>query len=80
MLLGGSTNTIIQTVAEDRMRGRVISFYTMGFIGMMPWGSLLLGTIASHFGVSAAITIGGIVCICGAAFVWRGLDKRPASA
>ena len=46
MLLGGATNTIIQTVAREDMRGRAVSFYAMGFMGMMPWGSLLLGWVA----------------------------------
>jgi len=76
MLLGGSTNTIIQTVAEDRMRGRVVAFYTMGFIGMMPWGSLLLGSIAGHLGVSAAITIGGCMCIVAAIGAYFDKAKR----
>ncbi len=39
MLLGGSTNTILQTVSADHMRGRVLAFYAMAFMGMMPWGS-----------------------------------------
>ena len=71
MLLGGSTNTIVQTVADDRMRGRVVAFYVMAFIGMMPWGSLLLGAIASRIGVADAVTIGGAVCMMGALVAWR---------
>ena len=74
MLLGGSTNTIIQTVAHDHFRGRVVSFYTMSFMGMMPWGALMLGWIASHAGVGEAVTIGGSVVIAAAlaAFYARG--------
>ena len=52
MLLGGTTNTIIQIVAGEEFRGRVISHYTQSFMGMMPWGSLLLGWVATRFGVS----------------------------
>lgn len=74
MLLGGSTNTIIQTVASEHMRGRVVAFYAMGFMGMMPWGSLLLGWIGSLIGVSDAVTIGGAVCILAAIGAW--LDRR----
>lgn len=70
LLLGASTNTILQTVADDRFRGRVISFYTMSFVGMIPWGSLILGTVASHIGVGHAITIGGALCMLGAAGAW----------
>jgi MFS family permease len=74
MLLGGSTNTIIQTVASDHMRGRVVSFYTMGFMGMMPWGSLILGWIGERLGVGGAVTIGGIICIVAAFGGW--FDRR----
>jgi len=77
MLLGGSTNTIIQTVSSEHMRGRVVSFYAMGFMGMMPWGSLLLGWIGSLIGVSDAVTIGGAVCILAALGAW--LDRRGSN-
>jgi MFS family permease len=76
MLLGGSTNTIIQTATDDRMRGRVVAFYAMSFMGMMPWGSLLLGAIASRIGVADAVTIGGAVCVLGAVGAWFDW-KRP---
>jgi predicted MFS family arabinose efflux permease len=83
MLLGGSTNTIIQTVASDHMRGRVVAFYAMFFMGMMPWGSLLLGWIGEHFGVTDAISIGGLCVIASAAlawFNWRETRPHPAPA
>src|SRR6201999_2760987 len=63
MLLGGSTNTIIQLLARDDMRGRVVAFYAMSFMGMMPWGSLILGWIAEKVGTSWAVTVGGTVCM-----------------
>jgi MFS family permease len=73
MLLGGTTNTIIQLVAQERFRGRVISHYTQSFMGMMPWGALMLGAVAARFGVTDAISFGGIVVIASAAaaFVMR---------
>ncbi|HJW41214.1 MAG TPA: MFS transporter [Rhizomicrobium sp.] len=73
MLLGGTTNTIIQIVAQERFRGRVISHYTQSFMGMMPWGALLLGWLASRLGVTDAISIGGIIVVAsaGLAFVGR---------
>jgi MFS family permease len=73
MLLGGTTNTIIQMVAAEHFRGRVISHYTQSFMGMMPWGSLILGALASRFGVTDAITVGGTMVLLSAvfAFVWR---------
>ncbi|MGH6827849.1 MAG: MFS transporter [Rhizomicrobium sp.] len=74
MLLGGSTNSIIQLLSRDDMRGRVVAFYAMGFLGMMPWGALLLGWIAQHAGTGRAVTIGGTICILAALFAWY--DRR----
>jgi MFS family permease len=79
MLLGGTTNTIIQTLAGEEFRGRVISHYTQSFMGMMPWGSLLLGLMAARFGVADAVTFGGLVVIASAALAWfqrRGQEWR----
>jgi MFS family permease len=70
MLLGGTTNTVIQVAAGERFRGRVISHYTQAFMGMMPWGSLLLGWVATRFGVDAAVTYGGLVVIASAGIAW----------
>ncbi len=85
MLLGGTTNTIIQMVSAERYRGRVISHYTQCFMGMMPWGSLLLGTLASRFGVSNAVTLGALVVIASAVLAYfsrRGtlwsMEQAPA--
>jgi MFS family permease len=76
MLLGGSTSTLIQTLAREDMRGRVVALYAMGFMGMMPWGSLLLGWVAGYAGVSATVTLGGCLCILGAMTAW--LDHRAS--
>lgn len=80
MLLGGSTNTIIQTVASEKMRGRVVAFYAMFFMGMMPWGSLLLGWVADHFGVTDAISLGGMCVMGSAAFAWFSRARAMAPA
>ena len=77
MLLGGSTNTIIQTVSEDHMRGRVVSFYAMGFMGMMPWGSLLLGWLGGRIGVGQSVAVGGSVCILAAIVAY--LNREPGA-
>ena len=81
MLLGGTTNTIIQMTADENFRGRVISHYTQCFLGMMPWGSLMLGAIAGHLGVANAVTIGGCVVIAAAsvAYFRRGGVFQPSS-
>jgi MFS family permease len=68
-----SSNTVLQTIVDDDKRGRVMSFYTMAFIGTAPFGSLILGTLAHRLGVSWAIAIGGVACILAAASFGRSL-------
>ena len=62
-----SSNTILQTIVDDSKRGRVMSFYTMAFMGTAPFGSLIAGTMASRFGVSFTLAAGGAVCVLGSA-------------
>ncbi len=61
-----ASNTIVQTIIEEDMRGRVMSFYAMAFAGTMPFGSLYAGSLASAVGAPLTLTISGIVCIAGA--------------
>ena len=56
-----ASNTILQTIADDDKRGRVMSFYTMAFIGTAPIGSLLAGILASAIGASNTLIVGGSV-------------------
>jgi MFS family permease len=63
-----SSNILLQTLADESMRGRVMSIYTMAFLGMTPFGSLVMGSVASHMGVSATLMVGGCLCILGATF------------
>jgi predicted MFS family arabinose efflux permease len=63
-----STNTILQTIVSEDLRGRVMSFYTMAFLGTAPLGSLLAGVVAERIGASPTILLGGIACV--AAGVW----------
>jgi MFS family permease len=70
MLLGGTTNTLIQILAGERYRGRVISHYTQSFMGMMPWGALLLGWAATRFGITEAVSFGGLVVIASGVLAW----------
>ncbi|MBI5143494.1 MAG: MFS transporter [Candidatus Omnitrophica bacterium] len=60
-----SSNTILQVIVEDDKRGRVMSLYTMAFIGMVPFGSLLAGSLASSIGAPNTLMLGGISCILG---------------
>ena len=61
-------NTILQTIVDDDKRGRVMSLYTMSFLGMAPFASLLGGTLATHIGATNTLLIGGTSCILGAVF------------
>lgn len=66
-----SSNTILQTIVEDEKRGRVMSLFTMSFMGMMPLGSLIAGTLASpaRLGAPATLAVGGaLVALSGAYF------------
>ena len=58
------SNTVLQTITEDNKRGRVMSFYTMAFMGMATFGTLLGGSIASRIGAPHTVLAGGIVCLC----------------
>jgi hypothetical protein len=80
MMLGGTTNTIIQLAAVEHMRGRVISHYTQSFLGMMPWGSLMLGALAGRVGVGNAVTVGGAIVMISAAFAWFNSAHAPRTA
>src|SRR6185437_1477789 len=61
-----ASNTVIQTLVPEDKRGRIMSFYTMAFVGMAPFGSLLAGSLAHHFGAPHAIMITGTFCLVGA--------------
>jgi MFS family permease len=70
-----STNTILQTITEEHLRGRVMAFYTLAFLGTAPIGSLLAGVVADRIGAPATIVAGGVVCLAGG--VWLAL-KLPS--
>jgi MFS family permease len=63
MMQMAATNTLIQTLVEERMRGRVMSFYTMAFFGMTPFGSLLAGIAASRWSAAVAVRSGGVITL-----------------
>jgi len=66
-----STNTILQTITEEHLRGRVMAFYTMAFLGTAPIGSLIAGVAASRIGASNTIMLGGVACMMGG--LWLAL-------
>jgi len=75
----GATNTILQTLVGDELRGRVMSFYTLAFVGFTPFGNLLLGWLAHRWGVRAAISFsGGLLLLVTIVFAAR-LDGLRAA-
>ena len=78
MIQMASTNTVIQTLVLDEMRGRVMAFYTMAFFGTLPFGSLLAGTLAERIGTPWTIAAGGAVCVLGALAFSRVLPALRA--
>lgn len=70
-----ASNTILQTILEEDKRGRVMSFYSMSFMGMAPFGSLLAGMMASRIGAPRTVVISGVVCIVGSAWFAMYLNK-----
>jgi MFS family permease len=66
MIQMGSSNTLMQSMVPDRLRGRVMSVYSMMFMGMAPIGSLFAGTAAARFGAPATVAAAGAVCMVSA--------------
>ncbi len=73
MLELAATNTIVQTITEERLRGRVMAFYTMAFLGSAPIGALLAGYAADRLGASTTIVCGGAACVLAGVWVARRL-------
>jgi MFS family permease len=68
-----ASNTIIQTLVTDEMRGRVMSYYTMAFVGMAPFGSLMAGALAQWIGAPRTLMVTGLCCALGAAWYFTQL-------
>ena len=66
MIQMASTNTLIQSMVPDQLRGRVMSVYSMMFMGMAPIGALLAGILANRLGAPNTVIMGGVICIGGA--------------
>ena len=75
MVQMAASNTFLQTVAEDDKRGRVISLYTMAYIGVAPLGSILAGALAERLSAPATIGVGGGVCILAALLFMRRIPR-----
>ena len=73
MVLMASTNTVIQTIVDEEKRGRVLSFYTMSFLGTAPFGSLLAGWLSSRIGAPHTVLLSGVLCVATAGWFQREL-------
>jgi MFS family permease len=80
MVQMASSNTLIQAMVPDRLRGRAMAVYSMMFMGMAPIGAFLSGWSADHIGAQWTLAIGGVVAIIGAAFFARNLPKIRVEA
>jgi len=70
-----SSNTIIQTIVPADKRGRVMSYYTVAFVGMAPFGSLLAGTLASAIGAQRTVILSGAFCIAGGIWFFKRMPE-----
>jgi MFS family permease len=78
MQFAAASNTVIQTIVDDDKRGRVMSYYTMAYMGASPFGSLLAGGLAQVIGAPGTVLLCGIGCAGGAAWFWSQIPKlRP---
>jgi len=75
MVLMSSGNTILQSIVEDDKRGRVMSLFTLAFLGMVPFGSLLVGTIAHWYGAANTLIICNLFCVFGTIIFATQLSK-----
>lgn len=73
-----ATNTIVQTVVPEALRGRVMSFYTVSFLGTAPIGSLVAGMAAERIGAPVTIALGGAACMAGGAWFYTTLPRLRA--
>ena len=73
-----ATNTVVQTVVPEDLRGRVMSFYTVAFLGTAPIGSLIAGFAAERIGAPATIAIGGTACVLGGVWFYTTLPRLRA--
>jgi len=69
-----TTNTMLQIFVSDQLRGRVMSFYTMSFIGLAPIGALMVGALGEHIGPQATVVICGALSLGCAILLLTRLD------
>ncbi len=75
MLQMSASNTLIQSMVPDHLRGRVMAVYSMMFMGMAPFGALFGGALADHLGAPLTVAMGAVACLGGAALFARNLPN-----
>jgi MFS family permease len=80
MLQMSSSNTLIQAMVPDELRGRVMALYTMMFMGMAPFGSLFAGALAHRLGAPLTVSIGAVACIGAATLFFFHLPRIRVEA
>ncbi len=80
MLQMACSNTLIQVMVPDALRGRVMAVYSMMFMGMAPIGALLGGALADQFGAQWTVAVGGVASVAGAGWFWWHLPKIRVEA
>jgi MFS family permease len=78
ILAAASSNTILHTIVDDRLRGRVAGFYTLAFLGIAPLGNLAAGALAEQLSAPATFAINGVAAMLAAAWFWRRLPEIRA--
>ena len=80
MIQMASSNTLIQTMVPDALRGRVMAVYSMMFMGMAPIGALFGGALAERLGAPHTVAIGGLASLLGAGWFGMHLPKIRVEA
>jgi len=80
MLQMACSNTLIQTMVPDQLRGRVMSVYSMMFMGMAPFGAFFGGALAHRIGAPITVAAGGVACVIGAIWFGRVLPELRIEA
>jgi len=80
MIQMAASNTLVQSMVPDNLRGRVMAVYSMMFMGMAPLGAIFAGTVAQHIGAPYTVAIGGMICVIGAIIFGLNLTEFRTEA
>jgi MFS family permease len=79
MIQVSATNTLVQGIAPDELRGRVMAIWAMILMGFAPLGSVLAGSLATAFGPTTPLLLGGVLCVFAALQFMRWVQRaQPA--